>query len=403
MAASLKSTPLKNKVNSYMQKVNLLYVITKLELGGAQKQLLSLIGNLDRNRFNIFLFTCREGLLMQEAVSINGISIRKSSFLGRPINPLKDFFALLEIYSFIRKHRIDVVHTHSSKAGILGRLAARMCRVRLILHTVHGWSFNDYQARLKRAIFVHLERFCANFTDKLIVVSDCDKQKGLENKIGSEDKYQIIRYGINYFDFLTKDANIKKELGIDNGELLVGTISCFKPQKAVQDFIKTAALVVKSFPGAKFIVIGDGVLRRTIEDLIDELRLKEKVILVGWRKDTYRILPSLDVFALTSLWEGLPIAALEALACGCPVVVTNTGGISEVVIEGKNGFLAPVHNIEKLSEKITSLLKDAKLRKEISDNSRNSLDETFTVEHMVGATQNLYEKLLKEKSVIHAN
>ena len=128
-----------------MHKTNLLYIITKLELGGAQKQLLSLIKGLDKQVYNIFLFTAKDGLLIKEALALDGLILNRSRFLERKINPLKDLLALIEIYGFIKKNRIQIVHTHSSKAGILGRLAAGLAKTKIIIHTVHGWSFHDYQ------------------------------------------------------------------------------------------------------------------------------------------------------------------------------------------------------------------------------------------------------------------
>ena len=197
-----------------MRKINLVYIITKLELGGAQKQLLSLIRQLDREKFNVFLFTAREGLMMQDALSIPDLTLSKSRCLERAINPLKDILALIEIYLFIKKNKADIVHTHSSKAGILGRLAAGFAKVNLVLHTVHGWSFNDYQPGWKRGFFIWLERLAAAFTHKIIVVSQHDKVKGLANRIGSDYQYHLIRYGISYSDFAIKDQKIKEELYI---------------------------------------------------------------------------------------------------------------------------------------------------------------------------------------------
>jgi glycosyltransferase involved in cell wall biosynthesis len=225
-----------------MQRFNLLYVITKLELGGAQKQLLSLINKLDKTRFKPFLFTAKEGLLLPEAISIVGLTVKKSKWLERPINPFKDLLALIEIYGVIKENNIEIVHTHSSKAGILGRLAAGLAKVNVIIHTVHGWSFHDYQPKPLQLFFMWLERLCAKFTDKIIVVSDYDKQKGLNNRIGSDNRYAFIRYSVDYKEFNIHDQTIKKELGIDNNELVVGMIACFKPQKSPQEpsFTKTS-------------------------------------------------------------------------------------------------------------------------------------------------------------------
>jgi len=419
-----------------MQRINLLYVITKLELGGAQKQLLSLINHLDRDKFKPFLFTAQDGLLIPEAQAIEELTLKKSRCLERPINPLKDLLALIEIYRFIKKNNIKVVHTHSSKAGILGRLAARLARAKVILHTVHGWSFNDYQPRPVRSLFICLERITARFTKKIIVVSNYDKRKGLANHIGKDSKYALIRYGIDYSEYNVREEKIREELGIGVNDLVVGMVACFKPQKSPLDFIRLASVFNPSqkSPEAyspndkctffsaregasafrptgstnasfhvKFLLVGDGALRRKIEKLISKLNLQERVILAGWRRDIPRILSATDVFVLTSLWEGLPISILEAMASSKPVVSTHTGGVAEVIADGKTGFLAPCEDTAMMSEKLSVLLKDESLRRGMGEKARESLGAKFSLVAMIENSQNLYEGLIKEKEEAYVN
>ena len=379
-----------------MRKINLVYIITKLELGGAQKQLLSLIVNLDKEKFNPFLFTAKDGLLVSEALSINGLTLIKSRYLERVLSPLKDTLALFEIYRVIKKNKINIVHTHSSKAGMLGRWAARLAKVKVILHTVHGWSFNDSQ-RLWRTFFIWLERLSAYFTDKLIIVSCHDKQKGLDRHIGREDKYSLIRYGINYTEFCVKEQNFRKTLGLNPKDLVVGMVSCFKPQKSPQDFIKLANLIKQILPDIKFLLVGDGVLRRKIERLISQFNLQKEIILTGWRRDIPQILSTIDVFVLTSLWEGLPIVVLEAMAVFKPVVATHTGGISDVIIEGRTGFLVAPGDMQEMSDKLIPLLKNENLRRQIGQNAKDCLGADFSLENMVKHTQDLYTGLCLKK------
>ncbi len=385
-----------------MQRVNLLYVITKLELGGAQKQLLSLVAHLDKQKYSLSLITARNGLLINKDQSIEKLRLIRSRYLERPVSPIKDFLAIWEIYCFIKKNKIDIVHTHSSKAGILGRWAARLAGAKIVIHTVHGWSFNEHQNPLWRRIIVWLERLTALITDKLIVVSHRDWQAGLDNYIGNKDKYRLVRYGIDYEDFNKKVEGLREELGINTSDLLVGMISCFKPQKSPQDFIRLAFLVNKVIPRTKFILVGDGNLRKKIERLISKFNLEHKVILTGWRYDIPRILSAMDIFVLTSLWEGMPISVIEAMAASLPVVATNTGGVTEILLEGKNGFLVPKRDINKMAEKLIYLLKDENLRKQISHNARIYLDSNFALKNMVRNTENLYGDLIKRMSGEHA-
>ena len=378
-----------------MPKVNLLYVITKLELGGAQKQLLVLISLLDRKQFNPVLFTSRAGLLWQEASSINGLALKKSRFLEHSINPLKDFLALIELCRFIKKNNIDIVHTHSSKAGILGRWAARLAGAKVIIHTVHGWSFNNYQAWLVKMIFIWLEKISARITDKLIVVSNYDKEKGLAYGIGDNDKYTLIHYGIDYAAFQAEGEDERRSLGINADDLAVGMISCLKPQKCPQDFIKLACSINKTMPNVKFVLVGDGILRIRVEKLIKALKLQPQLILTGWRKDIPAILRSLDIFVLTSLWEGMPISILEAMATSRPVIATDTGGIAEVIVEDKTGFLVRLGDMDKMAEKLIKLLENKDLRARIGHDAKNSLGQDFSLSNMAKHTQNLYAELIK--------
>lgn len=377
-----------------MQKINLLYVITKLELGGAQKQLLELIRHSNRERYNTFLFTARDGLLIEEAESIDGLRLKRSEFLERPINPLKDILALIEIYWFIRKNNIKIVHTHSSKAGILGRWAARLANIKIILHTVHGWPFHDYQLRLAQVLFILLERITAKFTTKLIVVSDHDREKGLRNQIGKEGKYVLIRYGLNFAEFNVEDQSLRKELGIDSSDLLVGMISCFKPQKSPQNFIKLAYSINHILPNVKFLLVGDGILRRKVGRLISKFDLQRQVILAGWCWNIPKILSAIDILVLTSLWEGLPICVLEAMAASKPVVATHTGGIAEIITEGETGFLVPPCDTQRMSERLILLLKEESLRRQIGLNAKDSLSSDFSLKNMVKNNQDLYDDLI---------
>ncbi|MFH1507513.1 MAG: glycosyltransferase family 4 protein [Candidatus Omnitrophota bacterium] len=379
-----------------MSKTRLLYIITKLELGGAQKQLLSLISGISKDEFEIFLFTCRHGLLVNDALkSVGRNNFWRSLFLEREINPFKDFIALLEIYCFIKAKRIEIVHTHSSKAGVLGRLAARLARVSKVVHTVHGWSFNNYQPYLVRWMFLMLEKICEKHTDKIIVVSNFDRIKGLSLGIGNYDKYTLINYGIDFTEFKARqrDTSLIKDLGIKENELIVGMIACFKSQKAPLDFIKLAFRVNKVFPDAKFILIGDGILRKRIERFISELNLSQRVILTGWQKDIPSLLSIMDVFVLTSLWEGMPIAVIEAMALARPVLATDTGGVSEVLVDNQTGFLASLFDIAKMSDKLIYLLNNPQLRECMGKKAQISLDERYHVGSMIGKTLYLYQEM----------
>lgn len=385
------------------RKINLLYVITKLELGGAQQQLLSLIRHIDKSRCNLFLFTAQGGWLMEDALSIGGLTLSRSRYLERPVNPWKDTLAVFEIAGFIKKNKIDIVHTHSSKAGILGRLAATLAKATIIIHTVHGWSFNDFQRPWVRSLYAWLEKIAAKVTEKIVVVSVHDRQKGLVCGIGREDQYYLIRYGIDRGQFYEKDARARRSFGIGETEVVVGTISCFKPQKALDDFVRLADLISRICPKVKFLIVGDGVLRAKIEAMISRLKLAPRFLLTGWRRDIPEILSAMDVFVLTSLWEGLPVSILEAMSAGLPVVATHTGGIADVIVEGETGFLVPCKDSVSMLKKILPLLEDPRLRDRIGRNARARIGEEFSTENMARITENLYFRLAEERGILNAD
>ncbi|MFA6358384.1 MAG: glycosyltransferase family 4 protein [Candidatus Omnitrophota bacterium] len=380
-----------------MPKINLLYIVTKLELGGAQKQLLSLIEGLDKKKYNIFLFTAKDGLLIDAALSICNLNVHRSTFLERSINPIKDLLALIEISGFIKKNKIQIVHTHSSKAGILGRFAARLAKTPVIIHTVHGWSFHDYQPALASYFYLILEKISACFTSKIIVVSNFDRIKGLKNSIGQEKSYTLIRYGIDASRFKSREklGNFKKSLGIKDSDLAVGMIACFKPQKSPLDFIKLAKAIKVNFSNVKFILVGDGQLRVKICALIKEFDLENQVILTGWRNDVPQILSSLDVFVLTSRWEGLPIVILEAMAVGVPFVATDTGGIKEIAENLKSGYLVMCADLLSMQAKLEELLSNPQRRREFVTASEAIINSgEFDLSKMVMDTERLYSDLL---------
>jgi glycosyltransferase involved in cell wall biosynthesis len=379
-----------------MTKVNLLFVITKLELGGAQRNVLDLAAGCDRGKFNIFLFTCRTGLLMEDALTIPGIVVRRSCFLDRSINPFKDLCAFVELFIFIRRHAIDIVHTHSSKAGIIGRIAAFAAGAKAVCHTVHGWSFNDRQFPASRFLFTRLERMCGAVTRAFIVVSDHDRRQGLGCGIGNPRHYSLVRYGIDRPKF---NGRVTERRHQRSGPV-IGTVACLKPQKAPHDFVYMASVVCRDFPQAHFVLAGDGVLRAETQRQVLRLGLGRNVTLCGWRRDISAFLASLDIFCLTSLWEGLPIAVIEAMASSVPVVCTDTGGGRGLITHGTNGFILSRGGMEAMASIVTGLCKDGRLREEIGGAGTASLGKEFDAGFMIGRTERIYAELMditKEK------
>ena len=384
------------------RKVKVLHVITRLILGGAQQNTMITASRLDSQLFDVTLVsgpqTGPEGTIFGE-VQRRGVRLRIMKELVREINPLKDFQALARLYRLIRTGGFDIVHTHSSKAGILGRLAAWLARVPVIVHTVHGWGFHDQMWAPQRWLFIRLERWAASISDKLIVVSDVTKDKGLREKIGTPEQFVTIYSGVEptesncpAFD----PAKKRRELGIPPDSPLIGTVGRLSPQKAPDDLLAAARKVIHAIPEAKFLIVGDGPLRKQVEQSIRAMGFCESILLTGIRDDVPELMTLFDVFVLASRWEGLPRVIPQAMAAGKPVVCTNVDGNSEAVTDGVNGFVVPPRDPEALCNAILTLLRNPSLIKTMGFEGRRRA-AIFGASVMVEAIEALYQTLCFEK------
>ncbi len=379
------------------RKALIVHVIAKLELGGAQRVVLETARRLDRECFESVLITGSQGLLVEEAKSLRGVRTHFLPEFVREVHPLKDLLALFRIRDILsaearRVMRPIIVHTHGSKAGVLGRVAARLAGIPTVMHTIHGFAFHQFQPEVVKTAIVSIERFCAKLTTILIAVSRATREKGLRERIGDRSKYVVVYPGTVLDQFLRVKVNRKEkkeELGLDPDLPVVGTVSCFKPQKAPLDFIRVAAKVLKSFPRVQFVAVGDGVLRGEVEELISRLRLTGRIHLLGWRRDVSQIVPLFDVFLLTSLWEGLPIVFAEVMSQSVPAVATSVDGTSEAVTDGVNGFLAPPHQVEALADKVLLLLRQKDTRLRMGARGRQTIGK-FDIGRMVEEIERLY-------------
>ena len=377
------------------------HIITKLELGGAQEVALYAVSHLDRTRFRPVLLAGPGGLLTEEARRLPGVQTIILPALGRRIHAVTDVLAFLHLVMLLRRLKPAIVHTHSSKAGILGRWAAWCARVPVIVHTVHGFGVTPAQPLWMQRLFIVLERITGWTTTHWITVADVDAAKG--RLWGLFDKnVSTIRPGIDPAPFrqpLRPDVrrNLRNELGIGCGEYLIGTVACFKPQKAPEDVIAVARLVCARMPAARFVLIGDGELRRPIEALIERHGLQEKVRLAGWRRDIPRAMACFDLVLLTSRWEGLPRVMLEAASAGVPIVATRVGGVEEAVVRRDRVRLCDAGDIDGLAAGIEALLSTCRAAAAPAAGSEYQLPKEFHIEEMVKQYQSLYDRLLSQQ------
>ncbi|NNF07490.1 MAG: glycosyltransferase family 4 protein [Candidatus Eisenbacteria bacterium] len=385
---------------SPQKRIKVLHLITRLSIGGAQENTMLTAGFLDKDRFDVEVWCgpqCDEGDSLLAEFNRLGIKLAVLPELVREVNPVKDAVALAKLARRIKKSKFDVVHTHSSKAGIIGRLAAAAAGVPAIVHTVHGWSFHDWMNPLARRVYIGLEKMVEPKTQKLITVSDRDTRKGLVAGVGSSDKYTTIHSGIEVWRFSdgASDPNsIRSELGLAPDTLIVGTVSRLAPQKNPSAFVRMAAELHKRFPDVHFLYVGDGPLRPEIEKEIQEHGLESHLHLLGARRDIPEITHAIDIFVLTSLWEGLPRVFPQAMAAGKPIVATRVDGAPEAIEDAKNGYLVEVHDHKTLVDRVGGLIQNPNLRLEFGARGRDRVYPDFCATRMTEQISDVYDQIL---------
>jgi glycosyltransferase involved in cell wall biosynthesis len=290
--------------------------------------------------------------------------------------------------------------------NIVGRIASKLAHVPVSISTVHltrelarGGRAENIRQSIKGIYYRSLDNFTARFNDRIIAVSDSVKEDLISQGVGAE-KVIVIKNGIELegyrgpLDGKNRQGKKRKELGIGNCPV-VGTITRFSKQKDVQTFLYAMCEVVRKHPGVRCLILGDGEQRRELEHLSLRLRLNGNLAFLGYRGDAKEILDIFDIFVLSSLWEGLPLVVLEAMAASKPVVATRVPGTAEAVVDGQTGILVPLHNSKRLAEAVTKLLENQKVSRNMGKAGRRRVEECFRVERMVDETESLYLDLIK--------
>lgn len=381
------------------ERLRVIHVITKLDVGGAQETAIALCAGLDPSRFDVALLagpdpgTGGDGWALARA---RGARVSLVRSLRRPIDPLRDVLATIALTRIFRRAHPTVVHTHSSKAGVVGRLAAWLARVPVRVHTVHGWSFREHQHPALRRLFTLLERLLARITTALVVVSAADQDAGLALGIGDERKYHVIRSGVDVSTFAAAASDpdaAHERLGLPSGaHPVVGTVTRFGAPKDPVTTVAAFASIVERWPDARLVLVGDGPARGDVVALAGSLGVGGSCVFTGVRGDVAALLAGFDVFVLTSSSEGLPRAVVEAMAAGVPVVASAVGGVPELVRDGDTGLLVPPGDVAAVGVALSKLIDDPALARHLVERGRAALG-AFDVAAMIAATAELYEAL----------
>ena len=366
-------------------------------VGGAQESVMLTADLLDKEKFDVTLITGietgPEGGLISESKN-RGIKLRLLPELVRNISPVKDSIALWKLYKLMKIEKFDIVHTQTAKARFIGTIAAKMAGIPIVLQSVHGWSFNN-QIDGKRTFYIILEKIITLLTNKNILVSTMDKENGIALGIGHPNKYVIIRPGIDINNFEKVKSNARenrKQVDIPEDVPLIGIVGRLSRPKTPDVFLRAARIVVDRYPSAEFLIVGDGHLRGSLEELCKQLGLSSKVHFLGLRRDVPELLSALDILVHSSLWEALGKVIIEGKIMEKPIVATNVGGVLDIIEDQVSGLLVNPNNHQELARAIMQLLKDKKMAKMLAETHSQELHE-FSVQKMIADTSTLYFSL----------
>jgi glycosyltransferase involved in cell wall biosynthesis len=377
-------------------KIRVLHIITRLDPGGSTVNTLETVARLDRSVFDVELVAGRGAGLSGEAAEFlnrHSLYCLFIDSLVRDVHPLKDLLAFIRLCRIIHQGKYDIVHTHSSKAGILGRWAARVCGVKKIVHTPHGHVFYGYFSNVVTKFFVLLERSSAKITTTLVALTDKGIEEHLAFGVGRREQWVVIPSGIDRTVF-QYSAQARQELRLDMG---LEECSFVFLSVARLDVIKNAQILVEAFsrlahdhPAARLVFVGDGPQRDFLRGQARRYGVAQKVVFAGYRKDVARVLCIGDVFVMASANEGMGRAVLEAMAVGLPVIVSRAGGLPSIVRDGQEGLLADPMDVRAWEDAMRRMIDSPDLRRKMSVASGTRVSERFTVETMVRKIEEVY-------------
>jgi len=381
---------------------DLLHVITKLELGGAQ---LATLREVERARFATgarHLAFGPGGALDATAARLPGVTTHVVEALGREVSPTDDLAAILAIARLVRRLRRPgarlLVHTHSSKAGVVGRLGARLGGADRVVHSVHGFGHGHGRTGAAAAALYSAEWVAGLAAHGFTADSLANVLQGEREGLFHGRPARVVRCGVDlaaYRQPAVSRAETRARLGLEPDAAVVLTLACLKPQKDPRTWVEVAARVAAAAPGVVFLMAGDGELRAEVEALIAARGLERSARLLGWRRDVPDLLHASDVFFLPSLWEGLPQAIVQAMAARLPVVATAVDGNPEAVHAGDNGYLVAPGDVPAMTTALSRLLADPALRARLGGRGP-ALAEAFSEERMIRDLDAFYAEVAGE-------
>jgi glycosyltransferase involved in cell wall biosynthesis len=374
-----------------LPRIKVLHVITRFWAGAGGNTLLSAIG-ADPDRYEVWVAGAEGGPLWARAELAGLRTVRLRRF-REVLSPAADLYVLWQLLRLLRRERFTVVHTHSAKGGFLGRLAAWLTRVPLIVHTYHGFSYHDFMPAGRRRLYLALERLPRRLTDAFLAVSPRVASEAVAMRLAPPGSVTVVPSAVELHQLPERpDPRLRQELGLPAGVRLVGTVGRLDHQKAPLDFVRMAARVAAARPAVRFVMIGDGPLAAEVRAEAD--RLGVEVLLAGFRADAPALATAFDVFVISSLYEGLGRALTEALGSGRPVVATAVNGVPDLVVPGATGLLATPGDPESLARNVTWLLDHPEEGRRMGAQGRALVHELFDPALMCELIDRTYRRLL---------
>lgn len=380
-------------------------IIARLNIGGPARHTILLTRHHRDMGFVSELVAGREspgeGNMLWLAAE-NGVEPVIIPALGRELSPLRDPAVLFSLYRRFRRLRPDVVHTHTAKAGAVGRVAAWLARVPVRIHTFHGHVFSGYFSPAKTRFFIELEKRLARISTRIIVLGQRQQAEILGLGIGRPEQYVQVPLGLDLSAFLKAGEHageLRSELGIPEDAPLVAIVARLVPIKNHDVFLRAAALVSEQLPNARFLIVGDGPERARLEALAEQMGLREQILFLGFRDDLPRIYADCDATALSSNNEGMPVALIESLAAATPAVATDVGETRAVISDGKSGFVVPPSDPGALAGALLELLGSRERAREMGLAGRSHVYPRFSIERLASDLAGLYTSLLQEKGM----
>ena len=364
--------------------------------GGTRRHLRDLVTGLNQDRFalSIIASPLREAAFQDDVRTFRAAGNRVELLsMVRAVHPWRDALALARLISRFRAWRPDVVHTHSSKAGFLGRCAARIAQVPHVVHTPHCFSFCMETSAAARRTCLALERLAGRWTDQIICVCRAERDQAVAHRVAPETRLVVVENGIAGAPTATAVADrarLRRELGVPADAFVVGTIGRLCRQKGHRYLVAAARTVSEQVPSAWFVFVGDGERCGSLQNLAVQSGIAEQCIWTGHREDAARLLPAFDAVALPSLWEALPYSLLEAMAAGLPVVVTTAGGMPDAVGAAEAGLVVAPKAPEALAAALCRLALQPELRHRLGVNGQRALDSRFRLTDMLRQTADVY-------------